>query len=518
MSIGVSLRPAVVAARAGFGFAARAFEATLDAPEVAQARVMSELSAAIATTDYGRHFGIRSPSDFRARLPVVTWDDLAPWLARQRASEGRVLLPGPARFYEKTSGSSGAAKLVPYTNALLRSFTRMFAIWAHDLIANGPRFRTGQLYFSVSPSFAPAAVTERGVSIGLEDDTDYLGPWLKPLLRPFFIVPPGASHARQPSAWKRIVATQLVRSPRLEVLSVWNPSFIKVLLDWIGDHRDELARALRLDGDSARAEALAQDPIPWTRLWPELKLVSCWASAGAAPLARALEAMLPGVLLQGKGLLATEAPMTVPSIRAQGHLPLVDEVYFEFEEEHGGALRTLDEVDVGGVYNLIISQRAGLLRYRIGDRVKVSHRYRRTPCLEFLGRGAATSDLVGEKLHEDFVRGVLAQLDLGGAFFQSLVPVRSPQDRYVLLLDASSREAATIGHELDAALSQAHHYGHARALGQLAEARVLIVPRAEERVRDYHASRGMRWGDIKHRLLVTTPSDEMVNDLRERAR
>jgi hypothetical protein len=99
------------------------------------------------------------------------------------------------------------------------------------------------------------------------------------------------------------------------------------------------------------------------------------------------------------------------------------------------------------------------------------------------------------------------------AFFRSLVPARVPRDHYVLIIDETTRDPGDIARDLDRALSAAHHYGHARALGQLAPARVTVVPRAEERVRDFHAQRGMKWGDRKHRLLVTSPSDDLLDAL-----
>ena len=40
-------------------------------------------------------------------------------------------------------------------------------------------------------------------------------------------------------------------------------------------------------------------------------------------------------MVQGKGLLVTEAPMTIPLISAQGCVPVLDEVFFEFEDESG---------------------------------------------------------------------------------------------------------------------------------------------------------------------------------------
>jgi hypothetical protein len=393
-------RGALTGVRAAFAPTARSLRHSHARAPQAQARLLRELAARSARTAYGRHYGVRTAEDFRARLPVVTWSDVAPWMAHQMEREGRVVVDEPVRFYEKTSGSSGPAKHVPYTASLLRSFARAFAAWAHDVLARGPRLRTGQMYFCVSPSFAPAETTAHGVPVGLEDDADYLGPALRAILSPFFVAPPGAARERDPSLFKRAVCTHLARAPGLEIMSVWNPSFLAVLLDWIEEHRADVAADLRARRDP-RGDALASSRIDWARLWPELKLVSCWASASAEPLAKVLARRLPHVTMQPKGLLATEAPLTIPSFAAGGFVPLVDDVFYELEEDGasaasprrgqhhtaGGPLHLLHEAQPGKTYALIISQRGGLARYRIGDRVRVSHFYGTTPCLDFVGRG-----------------------------------------------------------------------------------------------------------------------------------
>src|SRR2546422_11494220 len=74
----------------------------------------------------------------------------------------------------------------------------------------------------------------------------------------------------------------------------------------------------------------------------------------------ALRHRFPGVLLQGKGLLATEAPITIPLINAPAPVPLVDEVLLELEDQ-AGRVHPLHEVDDGGVYGVIVTQRGGLL-------------------------------------------------------------------------------------------------------------------------------------------------------------
>ena len=78
----------------------------------------------------------------------------------------------------------------------------------------------------------------------------------------------------------------------------------------------------------------------------------------------ACDKSFPGVYIQGKGLLATEAPMTIPWFQVVGGVPLVEDVYFEFETDSGELLE-LHELALDHSYEVIISQAAGLCRYRM---------------------------------------------------------------------------------------------------------------------------------------------------------
>lgn len=483
--------------------AARRFERALAAPAAAQQRVKGEIAARLARTDYGRWLGVRGPADFDARVPVVDHDDVADWLGRQRQEEGAVVTPDPVLFYEKTSGSSGPAKYIPYTAALRRSFSRAFAVWAHDLIARGPRFETGRIYASVSPSFAHERATARGVPVGMADDRDYLDGWLRRVLAPFW-VGLGLDRERDPERFKRLTALALLACADLEVISVWNPSFLTVHLELIAARRDHFAAGLGLGGD--RLRALLADPIDWRRVWPRLALISCWTAAAAARPAARLAELFPGVLVQGKGLLATEAPITIPYAPAGGYVPVLDEVYLELEKD--GELAPLAAARDGERYGIVVSQKGGLVRYRLGDVVEVSHHHRAVPCLELVGRAGGVSDLVGEKLSETFVRSALDALELEGSGFATLVPVREGgRDRYVLALDRAPRPAGDLARDLDGALARGHHYAQARALGQLSPAAVWVSPAAPEAIARFHMRRGMRWGDIKASALCAAPAD-----------
>ena len=499
----------------------RDFRDSLCAPRTAQDAVLRSAIDLLAATQYGRVHGIRSDDDyaaFREKLPVVDYEDLAPWVERQMRDEGCILVPGPVSVYEKTSGSSGPAKYIPYTAPLRRAFDRMFRLWLADLLAHGPPMVTGRTWMSVSARLDARETTPRGVPVGLASDVDYLdGAW-RWLVRHFLVLPPALARVRDAEAMKRVLAAHLVTG-RPEVISVWSPSFITVLLDWIVEHREELladcrARAVRAGQCTFRLPALAsdvvaaleQDRIEWRRVLPDLRLVSCWADGPAAVAAAHLRRQLPWAVLQPKGLLATEAPITLPFGSPSVCLPLISEVFLELADDSGGIHR-VDEVVVDREYSVIVTAPGGFARYRLGDRVRVGDPVGATPSLVFVGREGDVSDLVGEKLAEQFVRSALEALPIASTGFRALVPLREPdgRGRYVLLLDQVPVVREGLSDRLDALLQQAHRYREARRLGQLDPPTLAVVPSAAGRLLDALEARGMRRGAIKPTCLVRDP-------------
>lgn len=499
--------------------AARRFAQALDNPQVAQQRVQQDICQRLIASEYGQTLGIRTIADWN-QVPIVDYDTLTPWIVesagKQPQSPHSRLTPEPILLYEKTSGSSGPVKWIPYTRSLRRSFHQMFCVWAHDLIQHGPRFSTGKLYVCLSPQFGSqdldAKTDSRLQNPPQNNDADYLDGWLQWLLRPFLVTPAALPPLPTPEFFQQQLGLSLLQAECLETISIWSPSFLTVQLDYIQANRQFFRDALRQRLVSDRLQLLTAPEIPWTQLWPALKLISCWDRVNAADQAQGLRSQFPGVLVQGKGLLSTEAPMTIPLIAAQGYVPVLDEVFFEFADDRGQLFR-LSELSVGQEYTIILSQKGGLYRYRIGDRVRVTHLYRNTPCLEFLGRSGVISDLVGEKLNEAFVQTVLLSLELEATAFRSLVPVAHPP-HYLLLLDHAQRPAAAIAQQLDTALSQSYHYRQARGLGQLAPPQVLISPHLPEVLARDRRAAGSAWGGIKHPLLATVPiAAPLLNEL-----
>lgn len=441
---------AVLALRALCYNAHRRFHQSLQAPQKAQDRLLHKIVHDLSRTTYGHEhhiYGIEGYDAFAERLPVQDYDSFRPWIEQQLSGE-TAITPHRVVHVEPTSGSSGATKSIPYTRPLLRAFSGMFRIWAYDLLSHGLEPETGRIFMSLSPAAGG----------GFTDDRDYLGFPLRQLLSPFLVMPPAKD--------MRSIARALMKERDLEVISVWSPSYL--------------------------LEVMAQSPgANWRKLWPQLKLISCWDSAQAAPLADKVRAVFPDVMVQGKGLLATEGPLTIPL--AQGCAPLVDSIFFEFEMPDG-KIKRLHDLEPGERGEIIMTQRGGLTRYRLGDIVEAGNRIGDTPTLSFLGRSAAC-DLAGEKLNAVFVREALLTLLPDEDF------ILLPQERgYVLVTEQAPENLAE---KADIALCSAYHYGVARRLGQLLPLQVMEVSDLYLKLRAFHQACGMKPGDIKDSALMT---------------
>lgn len=491
----------------------RAMQQALTQPAQAQQNLLTRLLEQSARSRYGQSRGLGGPNPRHRfeQLPPCDYDELQPWVEQAIATGERPFSPDPVRFYERTSGSSGAVKHVPYNRSMLQAFDRMFRIWAYDLLQSGLQLRSGRSFMSVSPPLL-GATDQSHARIGSRDDTDYLSGSTARLLRPYLVAPAAALQLQQATAFKDVICAALLAEARLEVLSLWNPWYGLILLQHLAEHGQQLAaelaqgplqrggRHFRLPAPTAARRATlarASASGDWTPLWPQLQLISCWTDAEAARPAAKLAAAFPGVALQGKGLLATEGPISVPLQGAPAPVPLLQQVYLELALPDGSLL-PLSAWRDGDVGEIVLTQPAGWLRYRLRDRVAVNGFYRATPCIQFLGRAGRVVDLVGEKLAEDFVRPVLATR-LPRAGFATLCPVSSGNPPFYALLTDQAEFADIAG--LDQALSASPHYRLARALGQLGPLQYISRPELAKEVHAIWGAHGMSAGNVKEQSL-----------------
>lgn len=105
------------------------------------------------------------------------------------------------------------------------------------------------------------------------------------------------------------------------------------------------------------------------------------------------------------GVIASEGILTLPiSLKDSDYIPALDSMFFEFlpmdEDESTARAVTLDKLELGKSYEIVVTTSSGLYRYRMRDAVKVSGFIDKTPRLEFLCRADNTVSLAGEKTTE----------------------------------------------------------------------------------------------------------------------
>jgi hypothetical protein len=211
-----------------------------------------------------------------------------------------------------------------------------------------------------------------------------------------------------------------------------------------------------------------------TRIWPRLRLISCWGDGHAALHLPELRRRFSGARIQPKGLLATEAAVTIPF---EGRTPLaVRSHFFEFLE-NGRRPLLAHELEEAGVYSVVVTTGGGLYRYRLEDRVRVDGSVGRTPSLRFLGKEGHVADLVGEKLREDFVAtalaGTFASLAIAPRFALLAPRLAAGRPRYALYLDCDGPLPRDTEARLEDALERHGDYRYAVSLGQLAPVEVV---------------------------------------------
>lgn len=569
--------------------AARTFARALDDPGPAQWRWLSRQLQRDASSEWGREHDvgrIDSPRAFARAVPLCTYDDLAPAIARIRAGARDVLACGRVTHLAPTSGSTGARKLIPFNASLQEGFNAAVGAWMHDLVRQRPALRGGPAYWSISPLADEEAADEshvdaphgaagdaphgaegdaphgaahnasRGASrtavpVGFADDADYLGAGAAWLVRQAMAVPSSLRHVRDTRAFWRLTALALLRRRELRLVSVWHPSFVDLLMEAASDAWPELLEAVSngtcpwLDALPASARAgwtTAPDQRraaelrgagcdDWPSWWPQLQVLSCWgeqgAEAGWRAIARRMAEGAPHVLVQPKGLLATEGVVTIPY--ASLHVLAVTSHFFEFIDRRG-EIRLAHELERGEEYEVVLSNGGGLWRYRLGDVVACTGHLKATPTLQFLGRAGQGSDLRGEKLSEAFVAQALREAwradetptyvalrpwsDGRAAGYELLVAEGGDTGAARDASDASTRAStrASTGdttsdaplaarvQRVERALCENPHYALALRLGQLQPLRGLPV--SPDVARDDLASHPGRLGDAKPRLLL----------------
>jgi len=504
-----------------------------------QDRLLAELVWTHRETAFGRDHGfdkIRTYDDSIAAVPVGSYDKLKPYADRVFAGESDALLPPGERalMFSRTSGTTGEPKHVPVTSRFLAEMRRGWNIfgvkaltdhreaWLRPLLTIN-----SSMYEARSPTGVPC-----GAISGLLAATQ------KRIVRRMYVTPRQVSDIDDPLAkYYTILRCGVGRD--VSVITTANPSSTIKLIE-VGQARAEqlirdvadgtisppgglpkaMAGRVRFRRNRALARRMEEGLRSDGQLLPKhfwnVSLLCNWTGGTLRLYLRRLRELFGGVPVRDIGLLASEGRFSVPlEDSTPAGVAEITANFLEFipADEYGQdnppTLRA-HELEAGGEYFLVLSNWAGLWRYSIDDRLRVTGHFGQSPVFEYLSRGLCTSSITGEKITEYQVVEAMrrAAAELGAAIDRFTLQGRfAATPYYELLIErADGRHAQAIAEAMDLELAELNvEYQSKRHTGRLGcirprEAEPGHFERTERQaIADTHG----RGEQYKHQYLLT---------------
>ena len=501
--------------------AIRALQRGCEDPEDTQReRLRAILAGARGTAFAAEHGldGVHDLADFRRSVPIRTYDGLRGWFDRVAAGEQRVLTREKVRQLLKTSGTTGASKLLPVTRAYEREVSEGQALWRLALVRDHEAVARGKALSVISPGVEGR--TPAGVPFGSNTGRMYSRqPWVVRLRYP---APPAVFAIDDARARLYTLLRFALQAPITSITTA-NPSTVLRICRSLMAWQEDLAGDMT-DGTLRRGPAAALSPklrrtlerrlkrrappTDWrpASIW-ELAVINCW-KGGPAPfflekLPEALGADLP---VRDVGVTASEGYFAIPLDDGDGSgLAWLGGHVLEFVDD-GGEVRWAWELEEGEQYRLVITTSAGLYRYDLDDIVEVTGHRGRAPLLRFVRKGANILSVTGEKVSEEQVvvaaRRALSGLSVVGFTAAHLLEEVPRIQLGVEGLPAGDLEA--LGRAFDVALREGNvEYDSKRGTERLGEAVVVrLADGAYRRFREARVAAGAPDAQVKDPVVA----------------
>ena len=428
-----------------------------------------------ADSAFGRDFGfadIHSAADFRARVPVLSYEDHQPYIAKVLHGDNSAMF-GPGTkvlMFAMTSGTTGEPKRLPITEQLFYEYRMGWQMWGAGVYGDHPdllRKKTLQLTSDWQQYTSPCGIPCGQIS--------GLAAMARPSIAQLLFLPPAATTRIHDAQAKHYTALRFaLASRKVGMIITANPSSLVEFARRANQERDSLLRDIHdgtlscaippavretLRGRIARRrprrarqlEALINqhgELLP-KHAWPNLSMLAVWTGGSVGIFLPQLAALYGDVAIRDHGLSASEGRMTIPlADRTSAGVLDFHHHFFEFipAEEYGKPQPTTlegHELEEGHDYYILLTTSGGLYRYDIHDVVRCVRFEGQAPLLEFLNKGKNFSNITGEKLSENQViraaEKSFADLNLPIDYFL-VAPVIEAHPRYVLLVERKAHQ------------------------------------------------------------------------------
>lgn len=458
--------------------------------------------------------------------------------------ENNILVNSAIDYFGHTSGTTGKQKLIPVTKKGRIIASKYMALLIPKFSYNN--FKSNYTYGKglLITDLVMTSYTKGGIPICSATSGGMKS--IQPLLKLMYTSPIEVMEIKDKEASQYLHLLFALKERKLMYISAVFISNILDILRYLMENYRLLIKDIRcgsinnnlkidnttqkklnslLNPDASRADFLEKEFKKGfegicKRIWPDLSYIATVTGANFSIYDDKVNYYTDYIPIYSTAYAATEGMIGInPCATKISYVVIPDTIFYEFIpvshcSENNPKTYFIDQLKVGECYEIVLTNYAGLYRYRLGDVVKVLGYYNNSPEIEFLYRRNQLLNMVSEKTTEEHlttsIKSSMKKLNLTLIDYTTIADNSISPGRYVFYLELKDIPSLSLKNciqkTLDSELKKANlAYERFRNKGKLDNIKVIIVkPKTFSRIKESLYNNGISKNQIKIPRVITT--------------
>ena len=412
---------------------------------------------------------IKSIEEFKKVVPITEYSFYEDSIERMSKGEKNILVCKDVEYFGHTSGTTGKQKLIATTKKSRLVASKYMALlinrFSYNAFKNQWNYGKGLLIADI----VMTTYTEGNIPICSATSGGIKG--IKPILSYLYTSPIEVMEIQdKEKALYLHLLFALNESNLLYISGVFISNVVDLFRTLEKNYKNlimdirkgTISKALNIDEakreklnkylspNASRADKLNEEFNKGMkgiarRIWPSLVYIATVTGANFSIYDDKLNYYTDSLPVYSPVYAATEATIAInPYVKKVEYVIIPDTVFYEFipiDNYKNSEIKTLNinELKIGGIYEIVLTSYAGLYRYRIGDVIKVVGFYNNSPSIEFLYRKNQVLNMVSEKTNEEHltsaIKNTMDKLKLNLVDYTTLPDNKVTPGRYVFYFE-----------------------------------------------------------------------------------
>ena len=458
--------------------------------------------------------------------------------------EKNILVNEAIEYFGHTSGTTGKQKLIPVTKSSRMAASKYMALltqkFAYNKFKNNWNYGKGLMIADI----VMTTYTEGGIPICSATSGGMKG--IKPFLSYLYTSPYEVMEIKDKNS---ALYLHLLFGLKEKNLLYISGVFISNVLDMLrileekykllirDIRKGSIDRNLKIDDTSrkilnsylkpnaSRADELELEISKGfkgicKRIWPKLSYITSVTGANFSIYDDKVNYYTDNLPIYSAAYAATEGMIGInPYVDNIKYVIIPDTVYYEFipidkNNENFKKTYNINELEIGSKYEVVITNQAGLYRYKLGDVIKVVGYYNNSPEVEFMYRKNQVLNMVSEKTTEEHLKtsisNTMNKLNLSLIDYTTFEDNSITPGRYIFYFEfkyeLSKYNVRSIEKILDEELKKSNlAYNRFRSNNKLSQVKVVLVKyKTFDTIKNSLLLKGISKNQIKIPRVVTT--------------